>query len=81
MNFGYFGGILANFFRVYWYTTTPVADPDRCIKPNYQTKNLLLKGIQLKICFLNNFLNRCKSLPAYMSLDIYIYIKPKARNV
>ena len=43
-----------------------------CIKPNCQTKNLLLKGIQLKICFLNNFLNRCKSLPAYLSLDIYI---------
>ena len=42
----------------------PLGKPpiDRCRK----------KEIQLKICFLNNFLNRCKSLPAYISLDIYI---------
>ena len=26
--FWIFWGILANFFRVYWYTTTPLADPD-----------------------------------------------------
>ena len=26
--FGWNLGILANFFRVYWYTTTPLADPE-----------------------------------------------------